>query len=100
MDYLLGRGTATSRWISVAGEEEVNFASSFAPSGDCKLQLRSNESKQPENISEAGNGKKVWEEAERRAAREKYFHYHISFYLSSFSLCVEALYFLCRTTTY
>ena len=95
MDYLLGGGTAASRWISIAGEDKVNFAPSSAPSGDCKLQLRSNESKQPENISEAGNGKKVWEEAERRAAREKY----LSFYLSSFRLCVEALYFLCRMTT-
>ena len=27
LDYLLGRGTATSRGISVAGEEEVNFES-------------------------------------------------------------------------
>ena len=95
MDYLLGGGTPTSRWISIAGEDKVNFAPSSAPSGDCKLQLRSNESKQPEDISEAGNGKKVWEEAERRAAREKIF-----IILSlSFRLCVEALYFLCRMTT-
>ena len=72
MDYLLGGGTATSRWISIAGEKEVNFESLSAPWVGCKLQLRSNESKQPENISEAGNGKKVWEEAERRAARKKY----------------------------
>ena len=67
----MGRGTATSRGISVAGEEEVNFASLSALGFGCKLQLRSNESKQPEDISEAGNGKKVWEEAESRAAREK-----------------------------
>ena len=87
MDYLLSGSTATSRWISIAGEDKVNFASSCAPSGDCKLQLRSNESKQPENISEAGNGKKVWEEAERRAAREKY----LSFYLSLLFVCVWRL---------
>ena len=91
----MGRGTATSRWISVAGEDKVNFESLSALEVVCKLQLRSNESKQPEDISEAGNGKKVWEEAERRAAREKY----LSFYLSSFRLRVEALYFLCRMTT-
>ena len=29
-DYLLGGGTPTSRWISIAGEDNVNFSSSSA----------------------------------------------------------------------
>ena len=31
MDYLLGRGTGSNRWISIAGEKEVNFESLSAP---------------------------------------------------------------------